>query len=84
MQIPVRLGSGLSQYNSGSPRLQLSLPEGATVAQLIDQLAENYPAMRERLGSAVAVIAGRHASPTETLAASEEVALLIPISGGAI
>ncbi|MEJ2711104.1 MAG: MoaD/ThiS family protein [Anaerolineales bacterium] len=83
MQIPVRLGSGLSQY-SGSPRLQLSMPEGTTVAQLIDQLGESYPQMRARLGSTVAVISGRHASPTETLSAGEEVALLIPISGGAI
>jgi molybdopterin converting factor small subunit len=60
------------------------MPEGTTVAQLIDQLGESYPQMRARLGSTVAVISGRHASPTETLSAGEEVALLIPISGGAI
>lgn len=60
------------------------MAEGATVAELIDRLGESYPAMRERLGSTVAVISGRHASLTQTLSAGEEVALLIPISGGAM
>jgi molybdopterin converting factor small subunit len=82
MQIPVRLGSGLSQY-SGSPRLQLSVPEGATVAELIAQLGESYPGMRQRLDSSIAVISGRHVDPAQRLSAGEEVALLLPISGGA-
>jgi molybdopterin converting factor small subunit len=81
MQISVRLSSGLSQY-TGSPRLQVSLPENGTVADLLQVLRSEYPALQERLASAVAVIAGRHASPGEHLLPGEEVAFLIPISGG--
>lgn len=81
MQISVRLSSGLSQY-TGSPHLQMNIPDDGTVADLLHQLQAEYPTLSERLDSAVAVIAGRHASPTERLLPDEEVALLIPISGG--
>lgn len=83
MQISVRLSSGLSQL-TGTPRLQITMPDDSTVADLLDHLQVEYPALNERLRSAVAVIAGRHASPTERLLPDEEVALLIPISGGKV
>jgi len=81
MQISVRLSSGLSQF-TGSPRLQMNLPDDGTVSDLLHKLRTEYPNMGERLDSAVAVIAGRHASTSEHLLPDEEVALLIPISGG--
>ena len=81
MQISVRLSSGLSQF-TGTPRLQITMPDDGTVADPLGHLQVEYPALNERLKSAVAVIAGRHASPTERLLPDEEVALLIPISGG--
>ena len=83
MQISVRLSSGLSQY-TGSPRLQVSLPESGTVADLLEILRARYPALQDHLDSAVAVIAGRHASLAERLLPGEEVAFLIPISGGSL
>lgn len=81
MQISVRLSSGLSQY-TGSSRLQVNLPEGGTVADLIECLQDEHPAMRQRLDACIAVISGRHVSPSERLLPGEEVAFLIPISGG--
>jgi len=81
MQISVRLSSGLSEY-AGSSRLQVNLPEGGTVADLLDSLRDEHPAMRQRLDLCVAVISGRHVSPAERLLPGEEVAFLIPISGG--
>jgi molybdopterin converting factor small subunit len=81
MQISVRLSSGLSQY-IGSSRLQVNLPEGGTVADLLDSLRDEHPALRQQLDLSVAVISGRHVSPTERLLPGEEVAFLIPISGG--
>ncbi|MEJ2600838.1 MAG: MoaD/ThiS family protein [Anaerolineales bacterium] len=81
MQISVRLGSGLSQY-TGSSRLQVNLPEGGTVADLIESLRDAYPSMRQRMDGCVAIISGRHVSPAERLLPGEEVAFLIPISGG--
>ena len=93
MQISVRLSSGLSQY-TGNARLQVNLPEGGilrevfmgigggTVADLVDRLRDQHPALRQQLDACVAVISGRHVSPAERLLPGEEVAFLIPISGG--
>jgi molybdopterin converting factor small subunit len=81
MQISVRLSTGLSQY-TGSSRLQVDLPEGGSVADLLDRLRDQHPALRQRLDTSVAVISGRHVSPAERLLPGEEVAFLIPISGG--
>lgn len=81
MQINVRLSSGLSQY-TGSPRLQLTVPEDCTLAILLEHLRQDYPPLSEPIRSAVAVIAGRHAGFEEPLSPDQEVAFLIPISGG--
>ena len=81
MQISVRLSSGLSQY-TGSSRLQVDLPEGGTVADLLDRLRDQHPSLRQHLDLSVAVISGRHVSAAERLLPGEEVAFLIPISGG--
>ncbi len=81
MQINVRLSSGLSQY-TGSPRLQVTVPEDCTLAVLLERLRQEYPQLREPIRSAVAVIAGRHAGFEEPLSAGQEIAFLIPISGG--
>jgi molybdopterin converting factor small subunit len=81
MQISVRLSSGLSQY-TGSSRLQVNLPEGGTVADLLNSLRDDHPALNQRLDVCVAVISGRHVSLAERLLPGEEVAFLIPISGG--
>jgi molybdopterin converting factor small subunit len=81
MQISVRLSSGLSQY-TGSSRLQVNLPEGGSVADLLDRLCDQYPGLRQHLAPSVAVISGQHVSPAERLLPGEEVAFLIPISGG--
>jgi molybdopterin converting factor small subunit len=81
MQISVRLSSGLSQF-TGSSRLQVNLPEGGTVADLLNSLRDEHPALRQHLDQSVAIISGRHVSPAERLLPGEEVAFLIPISGG--
>ncbi len=81
MEISIRLSSGLAQY-VGNSRLRVSMEEGATVADLIDHLGAGYPTLAESLTTTVAVIAGRHVDPAECLSDGQEVALLIPISGG--
>jgi molybdopterin converting factor small subunit len=83
MQISVRLSSGLARY-SGSPLLKMSLDEGATVADLLAHLRLQQPAMAGQLDSVVAVISGTHVPHSEPLSPGQEVALLIPISGGCL
>lgn len=81
MNVSVRLSSGLGQF-VGSTRLTVSVGENATVSDLIENLRSSYPQMQERLDAALPVISGRHVSPTELLTSGQEVALLLPISGG--
>ncbi len=66
----------------GNSRLRVTLDHGATVADLMEQLGADYPAMAARLAACVAVISGSHVKPDEPLSGGQEVALLMPISGG--
>ena len=81
MNVPVRLGAGLSNL-VGRPRLVIELRETATTADLLASLKTEYPVLAERLDAAVPMISGRAAPPTEPLAAGQEVALLLPVAGG--
>jgi molybdopterin converting factor small subunit len=62
--------------------LSLDLADGATVADLLDRLAGAEPGVAAALPSALPVIAGEHAERSRSLRGGEEVALLIPVSGG--
>ncbi|NLF63214.1 MAG: MoaD/ThiS family protein [Chloroflexi bacterium] len=79
--IPVRL-NGQLMTTIGAPRLSLTLPEQATVADLLDVLAVQYPAAARLLRQAIPVVAGQHVTPATSLAGASEVALLMPIAGG--
>lgn len=83
MKITVRFSPDLAQ-RAGSPRLSVTLADGATIAHLIEQLSWENPLLAEQLSSSVAVVAGRHVSSTEPLSAGQEVALLMPVSGGCL
>ena len=81
MEITVRFSPGLAQ-RAGSPRLNVTLADGATIAHLIDQLSREKPLLAEQLSASVAVVAGRHVNFAESLRSGQEVALLMPVSGG--
>ena len=83
MEISVRLGHGLAQQ-VGSSRLQVALDEGATVADLKGRLRAAHPSLSQQLEACVAIVAGSHVEPDEPLSGDQEVALLMPISGGCI
>ncbi len=79
--INVRMSLGLAKL-AGNTRLRVMLDEGATVADLLDHLCSQYPALKQKLNIAVAIVSGRHATASQTLSHGQEVALLIPIAGG--
>jgi len=81
MEISVRLGHGLAQH-VGSSRLQVALDDGASVADLIGRLSAAHPSLSQQLAASVAIVAGSHVNPDEPLSVGQEVALLLPISGG--
>jgi molybdopterin converting factor small subunit len=82
LQIRVRLGAGLSRF-AGSPLLALELPEGGSVEDLYAAIGESYPELAPALPSALPVVAGMHVERDAALHPGDEVALLIPVAGGA-
>jgi molybdopterin synthase catalytic subunit/molybdopterin converting factor small subunit len=79
MQVRV-LPFGILKDSLGPSAAAIELPEGATVAQLLNQLAERHPAPPLR-GIAVSVNA-EYAPANQTLREGDEVGLLPPVSGG--
>ncbi len=83
MEVRIRLGTGIARF-APAPSLMMQLPNGATVADVCNRLAESDPELGSALRSAVAIIGGTHVDRNEPLAHGEELALLAPISGGAL
>jgi molybdopterin converting factor small subunit len=81
VEVRVRLGAGLSGL-AAAPRLTVLLPEDATVADLYARLADEQPELAPALGAALPVVAGEHAPRDRHLQDRQEVALLLPASGG--
>jgi molybdopterin converting factor small subunit len=81
VQVRVRLVAGLSRL-AGRPRLELSLDDGATVADALAKLAAEHPELRPGLPSALPVVAGSHVSREQALHEGDEVSLLSPVAGG--
>ena len=82
MHVQVRFGGGLATA-AGTSRLGVELPHDATVATLIERLGELEPAIAAGLEAALPVVHGVHAMSDQQLADGDEVALLIPVAGGA-
>jgi molybdopterin converting factor small subunit len=80
MNVSIRVGAGLA-LGTGMSRLSVALAEGATGADLLEYLRAQYPDA-SRLESAVLVSHGEHISSSAPLSDGQEVALLLPISGG--
>jgi molybdopterin converting factor small subunit len=82
MRVRVRLGAGLSRF-AEAPLLSLDLAEGASVDDLLAALAAEQPALAPALNSALPVLAGTQVEREQPLRGGDEVALLIPVAGGA-
>jgi molybdopterin converting factor small subunit len=63
--------------------LSLDLEDGACVDDLLATLGAAQPALAPALRSALPVLAGTHVEREQRLRAGDEVALLIPVAGGA-
>ena len=81
MQIRIRLGSGIARL-APTPLISLELPDGADVEGAYREIGARYPDLAPALRSALPVVDGQHVLRTQTLHHGDEVALLIPVSGG--
>jgi molybdopterin converting factor small subunit len=82
VRVRVRLGAGLSRF-ADAPLLSLELDDGANVDDLLATLGREQPTLAPALRSALPVLAGEHVERGQELHAGDEVALLIPVAGGA-
>lgn len=81
MQVRVRFGAGLARL-SAAPLVSVDLAEGATVDELYERLRAMDPDLAPALRAALPVVAGEHVSRDRRLADRDQVALLLPVSGG--
>jgi sulfur-carrier protein len=82
VRVHVRLGAGLATA-AGSRRLTVALPDEASVDTLLEELGRLEPALAAGLDSALPVVRGTHADRDRRLTDGDDVALLIPVAGGA-
>jgi molybdopterin converting factor subunit 1 len=66
----------------GESRLGLSIRAGATVQELLDRLADDYPDLAPLLGHVVVTVNQRYAARDRVIEAGDEVAIFPPVSGG--
>ncbi|OON66977.1 molybdopterin converting factor subunit 1 [Hymenobacter sp. CRA2] len=72
---------GITREIVGQPQLELTVPEGQSVQQLLAGLQQTYPALGELRSLAVAVN-NEYAQPDAPLHERDEIALIPPVSGG--
>jgi molybdopterin converting factor subunit 1 len=81
MKVQVRLFAALREA-TGMAQMELDLPPQAKVQDLMDSLAEQYPALRPRLGFVHAAVNRQYVSVQAELRDGDEVALVPPVGGG--
>jgi MoaE-MoaD fusion protein len=79
--VSVRLFAGLRE-RAGADRVEVELPDGASVAELLEALAAT-PVGVLRPGQCVVAVNREYARADERVRAGDEVALIPPVSGGA-
>jgi molybdopterin converting factor small subunit len=81
VEVRIRLGTDLARL-APSPLLSVDLADGATIDDLYERLAGGNPQLAPALRSALPVVRGAHADRHQPLTHGDEVALLMPVSGG--
>ncbi len=66
----------------GSPEIQLELPDGSTVVELLDRIEKRHPKFGAYRGIAVTSVNEEYADRTTPVSDGDEVAIFPPVSGG--
>jgi molybdopterin converting factor subunit 1 len=80
VRVAVRLFAGLRE-RAGSERLEVELPDGASVSDLLAAMAAT-PVGALAPGQCVVAVNREYAGPDAPISAGDEVALVPPVSGG--
>jgi MoaE-MoaD fusion protein len=67
----------------GTDRLEVAVPDGATVADLVHQVVRQYPVLESALRNARYAVNREYLPSTTVLKPGDEVAFIPPVAGGA-
>jgi len=81
MKLCIRLFAAAKQA-AGRNAVELELPEGATIGQLRQRLAEEYPQLSTLIRQAMFSIDAEYAGDKQEIAPDADVACIPPVSGG--
>lgn len=65
-----------------SSSVEVDLPESSTVADLVDQLADQYPSASPLLRTSLVAVNQKFAAADQVLYPGDEIAIFPPVSGG--
>jgi molybdopterin synthase catalytic subunit len=66
----------------GTSNLAVELPDGATVGELVERIAQQFPELRPLLGASRFAVNREYAPSTSVLQNGDEVAFVPPVAGG--
>lgn len=81
MKAQVRLFA-LYRERAGTDVVEVSLPDGCTVADLLEQLQHQVPALSPNYRPTLVAVNSEYASPDQHLQEGDEIVLIPPVSGG--
>lgn len=81
MRVKVRFFAG-TRDAVGAPSVERDVQDGATLAQLLDELERAHPRLAPYRAHALLAVDGAFVPPTTRLRAGAEVAIMPPVSGG--
>jgi molybdopterin synthase catalytic subunit len=70
------------RLEQGAARIEVELPDGATVRDAIARVAADHPAVARHLGSCLVAVGLEYVEPAHVLHGGEEVSLVPPVQGG--
>jgi molybdopterin converting factor subunit 1 len=81
MKVPVKMFAVARQLTE-SDVVELELPAGATVAELRECLAEQFPALKQIIDHVLFAVGAEYATDATLIKLGVEVACIPPVSGG--
>lgn len=82
MNVQVKLFATLKD-RAGGPQVEVDLPDDATVATLLERLAQTQPKLAPALPTSLVAVNQEFAFPATVIRSGDEIALFPPVSGGA-
>lgn len=79
MKVYVKFGASVAEPRS---KMEVSLENGATVADLIRHIQETKPAFGRRLDGTLVIANGRNLVPSEKLKEGQEIMFVSALAGG--